>query len=190
MRPSLKRCDWADNDPLLSDYHDREWGVPVYDDRIIFEFLVLESFQAGLSWITILRKRENFRKAFSEFDYNLVAGYGQEKINELMNNSGIIRNKMKIGAAINNAKAFIRVRQEFGSFSNYFWSFTAGKPIVNNFVSIKDLPAKTELSDRISIDLKKRGFKFMGSTIVYAHMQATGIVNDHYIYCFRHTELS
>lgn len=190
MNDNLKRCDWAGNDPLLSDYHDREWGVPVYDDRKIFEFLILESFQAGLSWMTILRKRENFRKAFDEFDYNLVAGYGQEKIDELMNNSGIIRNKMKIEATINNAKAFIRVQKEFGSFSKYFWSFTGGKPIVNNQRNIKELPAKTELSDKISKDLKKRGFKFMGSTIVYAHMQATGMVNDHYIYCFRHRDLS
>jgi DNA-3-methyladenine glycosylase I len=187
---NLKRCDWADNDPLLSDYHDREWGVPVYDDRKIFEFLILESFQAGLSWMTILRKRGYFRKAFDNFDFELVAKYGQEKIDELMNNSGIIRNKMKIEAAINNAKAFIRIRQEFDSFSNYIWSFTGGKPIVNNYGSVKDLPAKTELSDNISKDLKKRGFKFMGSTIIYSHMQATGIVNDHYIYCFRHKELS
>jgi len=190
MNDHLNRCDWAGNDPLLAAYHDREWGVPVYDDRKIFEFLILESFQAGLSWMTILRKRENFRNAFDNFDFYLVAGYGQEKIDELMNNSGIIRNKMKIEAAISNAKAFIQVQKEFRSFSNYLWSFTGGKPIVNNFKSIKELPAKTELSDNISKDLKKRGFKFMGSTVVYAHMQATGMVNDHYIYCYRHKELS
>lgn len=190
MKYHLKRCDWADNDPLLSSYHDREWGVPVYDDRIIFEFLILESFQAGLSWLTILRKRGNFRKAFDRFDYNKIAKYDSKKVEELMNDEGIIRNRLKIEAAINNAKSFLAIRDKFDSFSNYIWSFTGGSPIINNYKSINELPAKTELSDRISKDLRKRGFKFMGSTIVYAHMQATGMVNDHYTYCFRYRELS
>jgi DNA-3-methyladenine glycosylase I len=183
----MNRCEWAGNDPLYADYHDREWGTPLYDDDKIFEFLILETFQAGLSWITILRKRENFRKAFDNFDYRKIALYDESKKNLLLNDAGIIRNRLKIDATIANAKAFIKVQQEFGTFSKYIWAFTGGKPIVNNFTALKEIPPRTELSDRISKDLKKRGFKFVGSTIVYSHMQATGMVNDHMTYCFRHS---
>ena len=170
-------------------YHDKEWGVPIHNDRKLFEFLILEGFQAGLSWITILRKRENFRKAFDNFDFNRVAAYDKRKINSLLNDSGIIRNRLKIAGAVANAKAFLEVRKEFGTFDKYIWSFTGCKTIHNCFISLKELPARTELSDLISIDLKKRGFKFVGSTIVYAHMQATGMVNDHIRKCFRYNEL-
>ncbi len=183
------RCPWAGTDPLYVDYHDKEWGVPVFDDILLFEFLILETFQAGLSWITILRKRENFRKAFDKFDFNKISGYSDKKVEELLNNEGIIRNKLKINATISNAKAFINIRKEFGTFSKYIWSFTDGKPIINTFVSNDKVPAKTPLSDTISKDLKHRGFKFVGSTIVYAHMQATGMVNDHLTSCFRHQEV-
>ena len=179
------RCTWCGTDPLYVQYHDQEWGVPVYDDRKLFEFLILETFQAGLSWITILRKRENFRKAFDKFDYKKVAEYGEDKIAELMEDAGIIRNGLKIKAAVSNAKAFMEVQKEFGSFSNYIWRFTEGKPLVNTYKSQKDLPATTELSDAISKDLKKRDFKFVGSTVVYAHMQATGMVDDHIDDCWR-----
>jgi DNA-3-methyladenine glycosylase I len=184
------RCEWAGSDPLYMKYHDEEWGVPVYEDDKLFEFLVLETFQAGLSWITILRKRENFRKAFDQFDYHKIARYGEEKYESLMHDSGIVRNKLKIRATISNAKAFINIREEFGSFSTYIWSFVDGNPLQNQFTSLNELPAKTTLSDTISKDLKKRGFKFVGSTVVYAHMQATGMVNDHIVNCFRHKELS
>ncbi len=184
------RCDWAGHDPLYNDYHDKEWGVPVYDDESIFEFLILETFQAGLSWITILRKRENFRKAFDNFDYKRIAGYDENKVQELLENAGIIRNKLKIRATISNARAFIKIQDEFGSFSKYIWGFVNGKPIQNSFKGLKDLPAKTNLSDKISKDLKKHGFKFVGSTVIYAHMQATGMVNDHYVHCFRHKEVA
>lgn len=184
------RCEWAGSDSLYMKYHDEEWGVPVYEDDKLFEFLVLETFQAGLSWITILRKRENFRKAFDQFDYHKIARYGEEKYESLMHDSGIIRNKLKIRATISNAKAFINIREEFGSFSKYIWSFVDGNPLQNQFASLNELPAKTTLSDKISKDLKKRGFKFVGSTVVYAHMQATGMVNDHVVNCFRHKELS
>ncbi len=183
------RCPWAGTDPLYVDYHDNEWGVPVYDDILLFEFLMLETFQAGLSWITILRKRENFRKAFDNFDFNKISGYSEKKVEELLNDKGIIRNKLKIYATISNAKAFINIRKEFGTFSKYIWSFTDGKPIINTFTSIDKVPAKTSLSDTLSKDLKLRGFKFVGSTIVYAHMQATGMVNDHLTTCFRHKEV-
>ncbi len=179
------RCSWCGTDPLYVRYHDEEWGVPVRDDRKLFEFLILETFQAGLSWITILRKRENFRRAFDKFDYKKVAKYGDEKIAELMNDSGIIRNGLKIKAAITNARAFMEVQKEFGSFSNYIWSFTGGSPIVNRYSDQKQLPATSELSDTISKDLKKRGFKFVGSTVVYAHMQATGMVDDHIDTCWK-----
>jgi DNA-3-methyladenine glycosylase I len=182
----MQRCEWAGNDPLYSDYHDKEWGVPLYDDDKIFEFLILETFQAGLSWITILRKRDNFRKAFDNFDYKKIAMYSDSKIAELLNDAGIIRNRLKIAATVANAKAFIKVREEFGTFSNYIWGFTGGKPIVNRFKTLKEIPSKTELSDKVSKDLKKREFKFVGSTVVYAHMQATGMVNDHLVHCFRH----
>lgn len=171
-------------------YHDEEWGVPVYDDQKLFEFLVLETFQAGLSWITILRKRENFRKAFDNFNYKVIAGYSEEKINELLTDKGIIRNKLKINATVSNAKAFMKVQEEFGTFSKYIWGFTNGKPVQNKFNSLAEIPAKTDLSDRISKDLKKRGFKFVGSTVVYAHMQATGMINDHVTECFRYHDLN
>ena len=184
-----KRCAWSNNDKLYIKYHDKEWGVPVHNDRKLFEFLILEGFQAGLSWFTILKKRENFRKAFDNFDFNKIAKYDKKKINILLKDAGIIRNRLKIAAAVTNAKAFIETRKEFGTFDKYIWSFTDGKPIQNKFESLKKIPAKTKLSDKISDDLKKRGFKFVGSTIVYAHMQATGMVNDHAVDCFRHKEV-
>ena len=189
MKNSKQTCSWPKGDPLLTKYHDTEWGVPLHNDRKLFEFLILEGFQAGLSWLTILRKRENFRKAFDKFDFNKVANYGQRKIDSLLQDSGIIRNKLKIESAVTNAKAFIGVMKEFGSFNKYIWGFTGGKPIQNEFESLEEIPAKTELSDLISKDLIKRGFKFVGSTIVYAHMQATGMVNDHIKSCFRHKEI-
>jgi DNA-3-methyladenine glycosylase I len=180
------RCPWPANDPLYIKYHDKEWGVPVHNDKKLFEFLLLEGFQAGLSWRTILYKRQNFRKAFDNFDFNKVAKYDNRKINSLMKDAGIIRNQLKINSAVSNAKAFIAVRKEFGTFDKYIWGFVDGKPIKNKFTSLKELPARTELSDLISKDLKKRGFNFVGSTIIYAHMQATGMVNDHLIDCFRY----
>jgi DNA-3-methyladenine glycosylase I len=179
----MKRCEWCGTDPLYVKYHDEEWGKPVYDDDTLFEFLILETFQAGLSWITVLRKRVNFRKAFDNFNYKKVAKYDDKKVEELMQNEGIIRNRLKIKAAVTNAQSFMRIQKEFGSFSNYIWGFINGKPIVNNFASIKELPSSTPLSDKISKDLKKRGFKFVGSTVMYAHMQATGMVNDHIVGC-------
>ncbi len=185
----ITRCSWCGTDPLYIAYHDTEWGVPVYDDDKLFEFLTLETFQAGLSWITVLRKRENFRKAFDNFDYKKIALYDDKKYQSLLLNAGIIRNKLKIKATIGNAKAFMTVQKEFGSFSQYIWQFTDGKPIVNAFKSLSELPAKTALSDVLSKDLKKRGFKFVGSTVIYAHMQATGMVNDHVTSCFRYKEL-
>ena len=178
------RCLWCGNDPLYQKYHDTEWGKAVTNDAIFFEFLLLETFQAGLSWITILRKRENFSTAFDHFDYKKIADYDQIKIQDLMNNTGIIRHRLKILSAISNAKAFMEVQHEFGSFSNYIWKFTNGHQIVNHPKSTKDLVATSELSDQISIDLKKRGFKFVGSTVVYAFLQATGIVDDHVVACF------
>jgi len=186
---SKQKCGWCVGDPLYETYHDTEWGVPVYDDDILFEFLILETFQAGLSWITILRKRENFRVAFDRFDYKSIANYNQNKIDQLLQDAGIIRNKLKINATITNAQAFIKIQNEFGSFSDYIWSFTKGKPIKNAIKDYKTGPANTALSDTISIDLKKRGFKFVGSTVVYAHMQATGMVNDHEVSCFRYNEV-
>ena len=170
-------------------YHDTEWGVPLHDDRGLFEFLVLEGMQAGLSWATILRKRENFRKAFSGFDARRVAGYGAKDVQRLLEDPGIIRNRLKIEAAINNARRFLEVQKEFGSFDRYIWGFVEGKPIRNRFRTLSELPARTPLSDRISKDLKSRGFKFTGSTIVYAHMQATGMVNDHMVHCFRYRQV-
>ena len=184
-----QRCPWPSDDKLMIKYHDNEWGVPLHNDRKLFEFLILEGFQAGLSWRTILHKRENFRKAFDNFDFNKVAKYDKRKINSLLKNEGIIRNKLKIEGAITNAKAFLQVRKEFGTFDKYIWSFVNGKPTKNKFKSLKELPARTKLSDKISEDLKKRGFKFVGSTIVYAHMQATGMVNDHVISCYRYKEM-
>ncbi len=181
---SKTRCKWCVGIDIYEKYHDEEWGVPVYDDETLFEFLILETFQAGLSWITILRKRENFRLAFDDFDYKKIAQYPEDKIQELMLDAGIIRHQLKIRSAVSNAIAFMKVQEEFGSFSNYIWKFTDGKPINNNRQSLKEVPATTPLSDAISKDLKKRGFKFVGSTVVYAHMQATGMVNDHVADCF------
>ena len=189
MKNNKQTCSWPKGDPLLLKYHDTEWGVPLHNDKKLFEFLILEGFQAGLSWLTILKKRENFRKVFDKFDFNKVATYGQRKINSLLKDSGIIRNKLKVESAVTNAKAFIAVRKEFGSFNTYIWKFTDNEPIHNRFAFMKEIPARTELSDVISKDLKKRGFKFVGSTIVYAHMQATGMVNDHITSCFRHKEI-
>ncbi|MCK5759666.1 MAG: DNA-3-methyladenine glycosylase I [Candidatus Delongbacteria bacterium] len=184
-----KRCYWTGSDPLYLEYHDTEWGVPLYDDHKIFEFLILETFQAGLSWMTILKKRENFRKALDNFDYKKISKYSEAKFDELMDNKGIIRNRLKIKATISNAIAFIDIQKEFGSFNKYIWNFVDNEPIQNNYSSANDVPAKTELSDMISLDLKKRGFKFVGSTIVYSHMQATGMVNDHTPDCFRYKEV-
>ena len=183
------RCTWCGSDPLYVKYHDEEWGEPVYDDAKLFEFLILETFQAGLSWITVLRKRENFRKAFDNFNYHKIANYTDSKFQELLLDAGIIRNKLKIKATITNAIAFMEIQKEFGSFSNYIWSFTDGKPIKNKWKNLTNMPATTELSDKISKDLKKRGFKFVGSTVIYAHMQATGMVNDHTLDCFRYHEV-
>ncbi|OYX86282.1 MAG: DNA-3-methyladenine glycosylase [Flavobacteriales bacterium 32-34-25] len=179
-----KRCSWCEKDDLYRKYHDEEWGKPVYDDPTLFEFLLLETFQAGLSWYTILSKRENFCKAFDNFDYKKIAQYSEGKIQELLLDAGIIRNKLKVYSAVTNAQNFIKIQEEFGSFSKYIWGFVDGKPIDNNLQSLKDIPATTPLSDAISKDLKKRGFKFVGSTVVYAHMQATGMVNDHIANCW------
>ncbi|MGC9342609.1 MAG: DNA-3-methyladenine glycosylase I [Bacteroidales bacterium] len=189
MNENSLRCEWCGNDPLYIKYHDEEWGVPVHDDRKHFEFMILESAQAGLSWITILRKRENYRKAYDNFDPEKVARYDEKKISELLDNEGIVRNKLKIRSSVSNAKLFLEIQKEFGSFDKYFRSFLGKDRIVNHFKKLSDLPAKTEISDRISKDLKKRGFKFMGSTIVYAHMQAAGLVNDHVTGCFRYSEV-
>ncbi|WP_233861231.1 DNA-3-methyladenine glycosylase I [Tenacibaculum piscium] len=183
-----KRCLWVGNNPLYIKYHDTEWGVPVYDDAVLFEFLLLESFQAGLNWITILKKRENFRSAFDNFDYTKIANYDEYKYDELLQNIGIVRHKLKIKSAILNAKLFMEVQKEFGSFSAYIWSFVAGKPIKNNFKNSAEVPESTALSDTISKDLKKRGFKFVGATIIYAYMQAIGMVNDHTTSCFKYSE--
>ncbi len=177
------RCGWCGKDELYMDYHDNEWGKPLYDDETLFEFLVLESFQAGLSWITILRKRENFREAFDNFNYKIIAEYNDAKVEELMADTGIVRNRLKVLATINNAKRFMEVQKEFGSFSKYIWGFVDNQPIINQPSTLKDVPATTDISDALAKDLKKRGFKFLGSTVVYAHMQATGMVNDHILDC-------
>ena len=190
MNNEQTRCAWAGKEPIYQQYHDLEWGVPIYDDATIFEFLILETFQAGLSWITILKKRENFRKAFDDFDYTKIATYDQTKIDSLLNDAGIVRNKLKINATINNAQAFMKVQEEFGSFSKYIWAFVKGKPVINHFNSMDEVPATSPISDALSKDLKKRGFKFTGSKVVYAHMQATGMVNDHLTNCFRHLEIN
>jgi DNA-3-methyladenine glycosylase I len=184
-----KRCNWTNNNPLMIKYHDEEWGVPLHDDRKLFEFFVLEGFQAGLSWQIVLNKREGFRKAFDHFDPVFVAGYNERKIEELIQDASIIRNKMKIIACVNNARRYLEVQKDFGSFDNYIWKFVDYKPVINHFTDMKELPAKTPLSDEISADLKKRGFKFVGSTVIYAHMQATGMVNDHLTFCFRYEEV-
>lgn len=183
------RCGWCGNDPLYVKYHDEEWGVPVKDDKTLFEFLLLETFQAGLSWITILRKRENFREAFDDFDYKKIAKYDQSKIDLLLQNEGIIRNRLKVHSAVTNAIAFMEIQKEFGSFSEYIWRFVNNTPIKNKLKSHNDAPATTLLSDAVSKDLKKRGFKFVGSTVMYAHMQATGMINDHIESCYRYHEV-
>ena len=185
-----RRCAWCVGDPLYEAYHDTEWGVPLRDDeRALFEFLTLETFQAGLSWITILRKREHFRAAFDNFDYQKIALYGQKKVDELLQNAGIVRNRRKIEATINNAKCFMEVQKNHGSFSQYIWRFVNNRPIQNSFETSDELPATTALAHQISTDLKKKGFRFVGPTVVYAHMQATGMVNDHETGCFRYKEI-
>jgi DNA-3-methyladenine glycosylase I len=188
MEAEMDRCPWAKTD-LYVQYHDTEWGVPVHDDRLLFEFLVLEGAQAGLSWETILKKRENYREAFDKFDPILIAKYGQKKRSSLLLNAGIVRNRLKIEAAITNAKMFLAVQEEFGTFDAYIWEFVANKPTQNGWKSFKEVPAKTAASDAMSEDLKRRGFKFVGSTICYAFMQAVGMVNDHLTGCFRQGEL-
>jgi DNA-3-methyladenine glycosylase I len=185
-----KRCEWGTSDPLYTEYHDREWGTPEHDDRKLFELLILEGMQAGLSWITILGKRKNLKKAFDNFDAKKIARYDRKKISELLSDEGIIRNRLKIGAAVENAKAFLAVRKEFGSFDAYIWQFVGGKPKVNAWKSLKEIPSKTPESDAMSKDLKRRGFTFVGSTICYAFMQAVGLVNDHIMDCFRYRELT
>ena len=184
-----KRCAWVGEDPLMQQYHDKEWGVPVHNDRKLFEFLTLEGFQAGLSWSTILKKRNNFKKAFKNFDYKKITQFKKVDVVRLMKDEGIIRNRLKIESAITNAKAFVNVQKEFGLFDTYIWSFVNGKPIRNRFKTLKQIPASTDISDAISKDLKKHGFRFVGSTIVYAHMQATGMVNDHVVTCFRYKQV-
>lgn len=188
MAKEATRCGWCGDDPLYVEYHDKVWGYPVYDDREMFEFLVLEGAQAGLSWITVLRKRENYREAFDGFDPEIMAGYGKRKINQLLGNEGIIRNRLKIESAINNARRFIELAEQGQGFSDYLWSFVGDKPIRNRFKTLADVPATSAESDAMSKALKKAGFNFVGSTICYAHMQATGMVNDHLISCFRHKE--
>ena len=185
----MERCAWAKNE-LNIPYHDTEWGVPLHDDRALFEFLILEGAQAGLSWDTILRKRDNYREAFDNFDPAIVSRYDEEKCGELLLNEGIIRNRLKIKSAVENAKAFLKVQEEFGSFDKYLWSFVGGKPLDNRLKAMGDVPAKTAISDAISKDLKKRGFNFVGSTIMYAFMQATGMVNDHLVTCFRYEDIA
>ena len=185
MIEKLSRCAWAESHPLLSDYHDKEWGSPSHDDRAHFEFLILEAAQAGLSWLTVLKKREGYRRHFADFNFNAVAKFGEADVRRMMKDPGIIRNELKIRSAISNAKPFIAVRKEFGSFDRYLWNFVGGKPILGRIRSIKDLVPKNELSDAVSKDLKKRGFRFVGSTVIYSHLQAVGVVNDHEIRCFR-----
>jgi DNA-3-methyladenine glycosylase I len=188
-RPDPMRCGWCGSDPLYVSYHDQEWGVPLHDDRKLFEFIVLEGAQAGLSWITILRKRAAYRKAFDRFDPKKVARYDARKLSALLADPGIVRNRQKIESAVKNARAFLAIQKEFGSFDAYQWRFVDGQPLVNRFRTLKQIPPRSAVSDAFSKDLKQRGFSFVGSTIVYAHMQAVGMVNDHVIGCFRHREL-
>jgi DNA-3-methyladenine glycosylase I len=183
------RCEWAGNDPLMRDYHDKEWGTPQHEDQILYELLILEGMQAGLSWSTVLKKRENFRKSFDNFDYKIIAKYDENKVEKLLLDKGIIRNRLKINSAIINAKLLIKIQAEFGSFNNYIWKFVNNKAIDNQCKSMSDILAHTDLSDLISKDMKKRGFKFIGTTIIYAFMQAIGMVNDHATYCFRYDEI-
>ena len=189
MKREKARCGWSTTDPVYIAYHDREWGLPLHDDRRLFEMLILEGAQAGLSWITVLKKRDNYRKAFDNFDAAKVARYDAKKVRELLQNEGIIRNRLKIAAAISNAQAFLAVKKEFGSFDKYIWQFVGGKPLNNKRRSMSELPATTPQSDAMSKDLKKRGFRFVGSTICYAFMQAVGMVNDHAVGCFRYKEV-
>lgn len=186
---AAERC-WGDKDDLSRDYHDNEWGTPVYDDTTLFEFIILEGAQAGLNWMTILKRREGYRRAFDGFDFDKIAKYDDKDVERLLQDEGIIRNKLKINSTILNAQVFLRIREEFGSFSNYIWGFVDNKPINNNVRSWKEVPATTEISDKISKDLKKRGMKFVGSTIIYAFMQAIGMVNDHLVDCFKHKEIT
>jgi DNA-3-methyladenine glycosylase I len=186
----LTRCAWAGTDPLYVAYHDQEWGVPVHDDRLLFEFLILEGAQAGLSWATILRKRENYRQAFDNFEPAIVARYADQKVTELLANPGIVRNRLKIASAIQNARCFLQAQEEFGSFTAYMWEFVGGQPKVNAWRTMNEIPAETEESRQLSKDLVKRGFRFVGPTIIYAHMQAVGMVNDHVVDCFRYAELT
>jgi DNA-3-methyladenine glycosylase I len=186
---TFRRCKWVSDDPLYISYHDTEWGVPLHDDRRLFEFIILEGMQAGLSWITVLRKRKNYRKALDKFDYKKIARYDKEKIDVLLHDAGIIRNRLKIASIVQNARAFLAVQKEFGSFDSYIWQFVNNKPIQNGFKKLSEIPPRTDISDAMSKDLKKKGFNFVGSTICYAHMQATGMVNDHTTDCFRYDEI-
>lgn len=186
----LQRCDWPGTNELMIKYHDEEWGVPNHDDRKWFEYITLDAFQAGLSWAIVLKKRENFRKVFDNFDPTKISNYNQNKINELIQDAGIIRNKLKINATISNAKVFLKLQKEFGSFDNYIWRFVDGKPIINHWKNISELPTSTPESDVLSKDLKSYGFKFVGTTICYAFMQSAGMVNDHFVHCFRYKELT
>ena len=185
----ITRCEWVGNDPLMREYHDKEWGTPQHDDQILYELLILEGMQAGLSWSTVLKKRENFKKAFDNFDYKIICKYDEDIVEKLLLDKGIIRNRLKINSIIINAKFFIKIQAEFGSFNNYIWKFVNNKPIDNKCKSMSDILAHTDLSDLISKDMKKRGFKFIGTTIIYAFMQAIGMVNDHATYCFRYDEI-
>jgi DNA-3-methyladenine glycosylase I len=185
----IETCNWPGKDPLMNLYHDKEWGIPVHDDRKHFEFLVLDAFQAGLSWAIVLKKREGFRKAFEDFNIEKIAGYSEDRISQLLKDSSIIRNQLKIRATINNAQRFLEVQKQFDSFDNYIWQFTDNKTIINQWVSLDQIPATSQESDNMSKDLKNRGFKFVGSTICYAYMQAAGMVNDHLVNCFRYKEI-
>ena len=184
-----KRCGWCEGNALYTKYHDHEWGVPTFSDKILFEFLILETFQVGLSWITILKKRNNFKKSFDYFDYNKISKYDLKKEEKLLNDTSIIRNQSKIKASINNSKSFIKIKESMGSFSNYIWDFISGEPIINSFQKLNEIPAYTDLSEKISKDLKQKGFRFVGPTVVYSYMQAIGMVNDHLESCFRHSEV-
>ena len=189
MSNTPQRCTWCGNEPFYVEYHDQEWGVPLHDERALFEFLILEGAQAGLSWSTILKKRAGYRRAFDNFDAERIARYGEAEVARLLADAGIVRNRLKVASAIGNARATLAVREEFGGLDAYFWRFVDGQPIQNAWTELGQLPARTDLSDKISRDLKQRGFKFVGSTIVYAHMQATGMVNDHLVDCYRYREL-
>ncbi len=189
MKSGLRRCEWSESDPLYIRYHDTEWGVPLHEDRKLFEFLTLEGAQAGLSWLTILKRRREYRKAFENFDPETVSGYGQDDITRLMANKGIIRNRLKINSTISNAKAFVKVQKEYGSFDNYIWDFVNGKPIINRWLRMGQVPSRSKESDLLSADLRRKGFNFVGTIICYSHMQATGMVNDHLIHCFRYRDL-